>query len=122
MALDPAINLADTDGNPLTIADPSWLPLIPTPAYPEYPSGYNSFAATVTGSLEEMFHTQHLNLTLVSAAGVVRQYDTGAAVRTDVVNARIWQGIHFRSADEASRNLGLRLSDWTVDHYFQPDG
>jgi hypothetical protein len=117
-----AINLADTDGNPLTIADPSWLPLIPTPAYPEYPSGYNSFAATVTGSLEEMFHTQHLNLTLVSAAGVVRQYDTGAAVRTDVVNARIWQGIHFRSADEASRNLGLRLSDWTVDHYFQPDG
>jgi hypothetical protein len=63
-----AINLADTDGNPLTIADPTWVPLFTTPAYPEYPSGYNSFAASVTGSLEEMFHTQHLNLTLVSTA------------------------------------------------------
>ena len=118
-----AINLADTDGNPLTIADPTWVPLFTTPAYPEYPSGYNSFAASVTGSLEEMFHTQHLNLTLVSTADppVVRHYDTGSAVRTDVVNARIWLGIHFRSADVASRNLGVELSHWTIDHYFQPE-
>ena len=36
-----AINLADTDGNPATIADPTWVPLLTTPAYPEYPSGYN---------------------------------------------------------------------------------
>ena len=118
-----AINLANTDGNPLTIADPSWVPLFTTPAYPEYPSGYNSFAASVTGSLEEMFHTRHLNLTLVSTAvpPVVRHYDTGSAVRTDVVNARIWLGIHFRSADEASRNLGVELSHWVVDHFFQAD-
>lgn len=118
-----AINLADTDGNPLTIADPTWVPLFTTPAYPEYPSGYNSFAASVTGSLEEMFQTRHLNLTLVSTTNppVVRHYDTGTAVRTDVVNARIWLGIHFRSADEASRNLGVELSHWVVDHYFQSD-
>ena len=37
-----AINLADTDGNPNTVADPSWVPLIATPNYPEYPSGYNA--------------------------------------------------------------------------------
>ena len=118
-----AINLADTDGNPDTIADPTWTPLITTPAYPEYSSGYNMFAATTTGTLDELFHTDHLNLSLISTAvpNVVRHYATGASVRADVVNARIWQGIHFRSADEASRNLGLRLSDWTVDHYFQSD-
>jgi hypothetical protein len=118
-----AINLADTDGNLLTIADPTWVPLFTTPAYPEYPSGYNSFAASVTGSLEALFHTQHLNLTLISTAvpPVVRRYDTGSDVRTDVVNARIWLGIHFRSADEASRTLGVELSHWVVDHYFQPD-
>jgi hypothetical protein len=77
----------------------------------------------VTGSLEEMFHTQHVNLTLISTAvpPVVRHYDTGAALRADVVNARIWQGIHFRSADEASRNLGVELSHWVVDHFFQAD-
>jgi hypothetical protein len=37
------------------------------------------------------------------------------------VNARIWLGIHFRSADEASRNLGVELSHWVVDHFFQAD-
>ena len=118
-----AITLADTDGNPDTAPDPGWVPLFNTPNYPEYPSGYNSFAASVTGSLEEMFHTRHLNLTLVSTAvpPVVRHYDTGSAVRTDVVNARIWLGIHFRSADEASRNLGVELSHWVVDHFFQAD-
>ena len=42
-----AINLADTDGNPDTIADPTWVPLFTTPAYPEYPSGYNAFTASV---------------------------------------------------------------------------
>jgi hypothetical protein len=118
-----AINLADTDGNPLTIADPTWVPLLTTPAYPDYTSGYNVVTATATGSLEELFRTRYLNLSLISTAvpNVVRHYDTGAALRADVVNARIWLGIHFRSADEASRNLGLRLSDWTVDHYFQSD-
>jgi hypothetical protein len=52
--------------------------------------------------------------------GAVRHYDTGAALRADVVNARIWLGIHFRFADTAARNLGTRLADWTLDHYFQP--
>src|SRR4029453_12390589 len=49
---DTAINLADSDGNPATDPDPSWVPLRPDPAYPEYPSGYNGFAAAVTGALE----------------------------------------------------------------------
>ncbi len=51
---------------------------------------------------------------------MARFYATGSALRADVVDARIWLGFHFRFADLASRNLGLNLSDWTVDHYFQP--
>lgn len=117
-----AVNLADTDGNPATAPDISWVPLLTTPAYPEYPSGYNSVAATTTGALENLFHTTQLNLTLISTAvpNVSRHYDTGTALRADVVDARVWLGIHFRFADIASRNIGLQLSDWTIDHYFQP--
>ncbi|MGV1010498.1 MAG: vanadium-dependent haloperoxidase [Dermatophilaceae bacterium] len=116
-----AVNLADTDGNPATTADPGWVPLVTTPPYPEYPSGYNSVTATTTGALEELFHTGQLNLTLISTAvpNVSRHYDTGSALRADVVDARVWLGFHFRFADLASRNLGLRLSDWTITHYFQ---
>ena len=117
-----AINLADTDGNPATSPDPSWVPLAATPNYPEYPSGYNAFNSTVTNGLEDLFQTQHLQLTLISTAvpGVQRFYDSGDALLQDVVDARVWLGFHFRTADTASRDLGEQLAAWTLDHYFQP--
>jgi hypothetical protein len=117
-----AINLADTDGNPATVADPNWVPLLTNPPYPEYPSGYNVFNSTVTHGIEELFETRHLRLTLISTAvpGVQRHYDSGRAERRDVVDARVWLGIHFRFANTAARDMGRRLTDWTLDHYFQP--
>jgi hypothetical protein len=116
-----AINLADTDNNPATDPDPSWAPLRPDPAYPEYPSGYNGFAAAVTGALEKVFHTRRLQLTVTSTAVPdVRHYNTGRALRQDVVDGRMWLGVHFRFADTAARDMGLRLTDWTLDRYFQP--
>ena len=51
---------------------------------------------------------------------VMRHYNSGRALRTDVLNARLWLGFHFRTADIVSRELGLRLTDWALDHYFQP--
>jgi hypothetical protein len=117
---DTAINLADSDGNPATDPDPSWVPLRPDPAYPEYPSGYNGFAAAVTGALEKVLRTRELQLTVTSTAVPdVRHYDSGSALRQDVVDGRMWLGVHFRFADTASRDMGLRLTDWTLDHYFQ---
>ena len=117
-----AINLAGTDGNPATVADPTWVPLLTTPPYPEYPSGYNVVNSTVSHGLEDLFRTRHLQLTLISTAvpGVQRHYDSGRALRRDVVDARVWLGIHFRFADTASRDLGRRLTAWTLDHYFRP--
>ena len=117
-----AINLADTDGNPATIADPTWVPLVVTPAYPEYPSGYNVLTAAFTGGLDHLFGRDCLAITLISSVvpNVDRHYDSGRALRADVVNARVWLGFHFRTADIVSRDLGLRLTDWALNHYFQP--
>jgi hypothetical protein len=117
-----AINLADTDGNPATVADPSWMPLLANPPYPDYPSGYNVVNSTVTHGLEGLFDTRRLRLTLISTAvpGATRFYDSPTAERRDVVDARVWLGIHFRFADTAARDMGRRLTAWTLDHYFQP--
>jgi hypothetical protein len=117
-----AINLADSDGNPATVADPTWTPLLTTPPYPDYPSGYNAVNSTVSHGLEDLFRTRHLQLTLISTAvpEVTRFYDSGRALRRDVVAARVWLGIHFRFADTASREMGRRLTAWTLDHYFRP--
>ncbi len=84
-----AIQLADTDGNPATTADPTWTPLVVNPPYPDYVSGYNTFAASFTRALEELFGRRHLNLTLISTAvpGATRHYDSGQALRADVVTA-----------------------------------
>ena len=78
--------------------------------------------STVTHGLEDLFQTRHLQLTLSSTAvsGVQRHYDSGRALRRDVVDARVWLGIHFRFADTAAREIGRRLTAWTLDHYFQP--
>jgi hypothetical protein len=114
-----AINLADTDGNPATSADTTWAPMITTPPYP---SGYNAFNSTVANGLKELFGTRHLQLTLTSTAapGVQRHYDCAGTLLQDVVDARVWEGIHFRTADTAAKEIGRHLAAWTLDHYFQP--
>ncbi|HEV8278173.1 MAG TPA: hypothetical protein VGQ26_21095 [Streptosporangiaceae bacterium] len=116
-----AIQLADTDGNPATAPDPTWTPLLVNPNYPDYVSGYNAFAASFSQALEEVVG-RHLDLTLISTAvpGVTRSYDSGRALHPDIVDARVWLGIHFRFADVAARNLGIHLAEWTLHHYFQP--
>jgi len=117
-----AINLADTDGNLATSADTAWAPMITTPPYPEYPSGYNAFNSTVAHGLKELFGTRHLQLTLTTTApsGGERHYDCADALLQDVVDARVWQGIHFRTADTAAKQMGGQLAAWTLDRYFQP--
>jgi hypothetical protein len=119
-----AINLADTDGNPRTIADPTWTPLLTTPPYPDYVSGYSGLTGAFTVALADALDTRHLQLTLISTAvpGAVRNYDTGRSLRDDVVNARVWLGIHFRIADTRGVAMGQRVADWALDHYFGPRG
>jgi hypothetical protein len=116
-----AITLADTDDNPATSADPSWTPLLTTPPYPDYVSGYSGLTGAFTRALAETFRTRHLHLTLMStAAAGTRQYDSGQALDDDVINARIWLGIHFRSADVRGVQMGAQVADWALDRYFQP--
>jgi hypothetical protein len=117
-----AINLADTDGNPATGADLDWMPLLTTPPYPDYVSGYSGVVGAFTRALEETFGTRHLRLTLISTAvpGVTRSYDSGKVLRGDVVDARVWLGIHFRFADTGGARMGQQVADWALDHYFRP--
>ena len=115
-----AIRLADTDGNPATAPDPAWTPLLATPNYPDYVGGYNAVIAAFSRALEHVVGPR-IDLTLTSTAvpGVTRHYRSGAALRADVVDARVWLGIHFRTADTAARTLGVDLADWTARRYFR---
>ena len=62
-----------------------------------------------------------LDLTITSpAAGETRNFATKAEIDAEAIDARVWSGIHFRTADVASIRIGTRVANWTLDHYFQP--
>jgi hypothetical protein len=117
-----AIQLAETDGNPATAADPGWQPMLATPPYPDYVSGYSGLIGAFTRALGETLHTDKLQLTFASTAvpNVTRFYDSEKAVCQEVVDARVWLGIHFRTADVRGARMGQQVADWALDHYFRP--
>jgi hypothetical protein len=121
-----AINLADTDGNPDTDVNPSWVPLLTTPPYPEYVSGYSGVTGAFTRSLQKTLGTGQLDLTLGSTApgfsGITRHFDNAGDLNEAVINARIWLGIHFRSADVDGVKMGQHAANWVLDHAFLPVG
>jgi hypothetical protein len=119
-----AIQLAGTDDNPATDSDPSWQPMLATPPYPDYVSGYSGLIGAFTRALRETFHTHQLQLTFISTAvpNVTRFYDSEKAACQEVVDARVWLGIHFRSADVRGAQMGQQVADWALDRYFRPVG
>ena len=116
-----AIRLADADGNDLTVGDAEWTPLITTPPYPDWPSGLCSVVGAVSTALTRLNGDGTLNLTISSpTAGETRTYATSAEFQSSAVDARVWSGIHFRTADEVSITIGSQVANWTLDHYFAP--
>jgi hypothetical protein len=117
-----AIREADTDGNPATIADTQWTPLLTTPNYPDYVSGYSGVTGAFAAALGAVLGTRHLQVHLISTAvpNVRRGYDSARALDRDVVNARIWLGIHFRSADVRGLAMGQAVARWALARYLRP--
>ena len=103
-----AIQRADTDGNPATTPNASWLPLV-TGNHPEYPSGHACFTAAVATALHRFFGTKELDLTLTSTfagAGPPRTYRHLKELVADVNDARVWGGLHYRTTmDETAKHF-----------------
>jgi hypothetical protein len=108
-----AILLPDTDGNPNTAADPAWTPLRITHPPTEYPSGHACFTAATVTALREFFGRDDLSFSAYSAdSGTTRHYDSRSEAMAELVQARIWAGLHFapppRMARHSARPPGSR--------------
>ena len=116
-----AIRNGDADGNADTAGNPTWTSFFAAPNYPDYTSGANNVASATVTVLESLFK-EHIEFTLFSnAAGAVpRTYTRFADVARDVVDARIFMGIHFRFADTTALRQGREVANWTVSHYLRP--
>jgi hypothetical protein len=116
-----AIPGADTDGNPDTETDPTWLPLRSTPNFPEYVSAHASHSSAVARALEAFFGTDRIPFLLDSrVTQTTRQYTRFHGVVRDVNQARVLAGFHFRNSDQEGAHLGREVGRYVARHYFQP--
>ena len=115
-----AIQEGENDGNPATAGDASWQPLLNTPPYPEYTSGANNVTAALTRTLALFFGKDDITFTVTSdhpkAAQKSRTYARFSDMASDMVNVRIYQGVHFRFGDQAGREQGTQVADWVFAH------
>jgi hypothetical protein len=119
-----AIQEGDNDGNPRTAGDPAWQPFINTPPYSDYTSGANNLTASITRLLALFFRTDRMAFSVTSAntSAVLnpRPYERFSDVADDMVEVRIYQGIHFRTADAVARRQGRRVAAQAFRHFLRP--
>src|SRR4029077_17440458 len=105
-------------------ADATWTPLAVTPNPPEYPSQHACEVAAFGDVLANVLGTTNLNVTIpgfVSAtASTTRTYATEQDLMTEMVNARVWIGYHFRTSTAVGEDLGHSVAAWTLQRFFLP--
>ena len=118
-----AIPRAAEDGNPATAPDPSWRALLTAP-YPSHPSGHLCNDAAYLTALEIFFGTDEIGFDVTSSRfpSEPRHFDRFSEPLDEIVEARIWAGLHYRTADTAAVLLGRNVAEYMARHYFQPVG
>jgi vanadium-dependent haloperoxidase-like protein len=116
-----AIRLASTDGNPNTVEDPGWTPLLVTPAHPDYPSGHATVSPSAATVLTGYFGNEvQFTLSSETTPGVVRSYSSLTEAVDEAFMARIYGGIHFRSACRDGRATGTQVGSLVMTNVAQP--
>jgi hypothetical protein len=116
-----AIRTAADDGNPQTEADTGWLPLINTPPYPDHPSGLSALGAAMGVSLERVFgHRVRFSMNSTTS-GTTRTYRGFSDAVDEIVDARVFSGIHFRKADDDGQALGEQVARAGLQRAFERD-
>jgi PAP2 superfamily len=133
-----AIREAASDDNPATLADSTWLPLfdpsvsvsgapLVTPGFPDHPAGHTCISGATVHALQAFFGTDEISFTATSnkcapAPCPNRTFDRFSDALKEIIDARVWGGIHFRTADVQGAALGKKVARYLREHYFQPEG
>jgi len=121
-----AIRNADLDGNSATSADPAWTPLVTTPNHPEYPSQHGCVTSALAQVLANAVGSTSIDATVPGATGggttltTTQTFATVNDLLTQLVNARVWIGFHYRNSVVRGENLGTSVANWALQRYFLP--
>jgi hypothetical protein len=137
-AIDPSAVTADgfgpvpgyDDGNPSTTEQAGWRPLLTTPNHPEYPGAHGAITSAMAQVFSTFLGTNQIGLDIhgfdpAGPAGnlnAVRHFDTPNDLRREIINARLWAGLHYRFSSVAGVALGRQVANYDLSHAFQPAG
>jgi hypothetical protein len=93
--------------------DIGWEPLLVTPPHPEYPSAHAMFSGAAEAVLRGFFGDDQVDVSVTAPGpfGVTRTYHKFSELTEEVDNARVWGGIHFRSADVDGSEIGRKIGE-----------
>jgi hypothetical protein len=116
-----AIRGAGSDGNPATSADPTWVPLVPTPNHPEYPAAHACLSSADAAFYADLLGTRHINLSITSpATGTTHFFATPQDLDDEVINTRVWAGLHYRNSGQVGIRLGSAVANAALDDALAP--
>jgi hypothetical protein len=123
-AIDPTSVIGDgfgptpgfDDGNPATVEQPGWRPLIATPNHPEYPSAHATISSAIVEVLSRLLGTDAIDVDVQGGPTLTatRHFATADDLRTQVGNARVWGGLHYRFSVQAGSALGRQIADYDL--------
>jgi hypothetical protein len=108
--------------NAIHDTDPTWTALLTAP-YPDHPSGHLCLDSSELPVLQ-MFFGDNVRFGVTSSrfGGETRFFDHFSEPLAEITEARIWAGLHFRTADVQAKILGQNVAHYMAEHYFQPVG
>jgi hypothetical protein len=117
-----AIPQADQLGNPGITPDPNWEALIVTPNHPDYISGHCVTAGADERILENFFGSDVVKASIIfpANAGVTRSFTSFSQISKELGEARIWAGVHTRTADTQGDVLGKAVGDYVFQTALRP--
>ena len=116
-----AIRNGDQDNNPATERNPTWEPFITTPLHPEYPCAHCITQAAVAAVLGAAYgDTLTFGLTSVTAPGVTRRYTKLSDYAAEVINARVYDGVHYRTSGDVGADMGRKIGAYVAERALRP--
>jgi len=121
-----AIRNSDKDNNKDTIRDATWLPYIKTPMHPEYPCAHCVIAGTVGTVLQaEIDKGNYLQVVLstksMTANNETRNWNSIEEFIQEVSEARIYDGVHYRTSTEVGTEMGRKIGTLAIESYLHTD-
>jgi hypothetical protein len=107
-----------------THPDSTWLPMLPTPPFPDYPAGHTAYAGAAEEVLRALVGDARGELVISSATagGATHHYRSFSEIAEEVVNARVWGGVHWRTSSVVGRELGQKVGRVTLARAPRPIG